>query len=468
MKYKPNVCNISCCKEEEYRNHMCKKHYDFYAMNAHTACVMEEAHSLECGSASMMLRLKYYFHNLIHYTLDIPMSLHEHFPLEHVFLAELYSLRKHKDVDVSHYNRVIADFDIPENENISEMKILLNNHDIETSELDTKDKYLLTEKDLPSIVARIFSIISIILFILFYKWIQETGNNVREPEESYFISSYLNSFPYVCAFALIMLIGRMIPLQYNFFIERCFNMTMFSSLDDNVDLLNHIRFVKERKSRARGYYAVIWGISIGLTITVFRVILRDNSLLSWESIILSLLVSLSFVPLFYSYMEMALFSPVTNSLKRKRVSIDLYNADKRGGLKQYHRFLYYTFLYNEGIAIVLIKLFMLLPTSNWGFLFFCLLLFPRFNHGGWAFVEWFGSVLDFYREKKAEKRRLVIDAGSIENLSKMEQLNHIHATNLIPIIKYVISFLLLPYLLNQLPKLASIIQHYNGAIGMGS
>lgn len=467
MKYKPNVCNISRCTEAEYRNHMCKEHYDFYTLNAHTSHVMEEVHSLECGSASLMLKLKKFFHNIIHYTLDIPMSLHEHFPLEHVFLAELYSLRRNKIFENNHYFRVIRDFDIPENENIASMKYLLNIHDIETSELDSKDKYQLSKKDLPSIVPCFFSIICIILFILFYNWILRTGIHVRGLEDSLLISMYLKSLPYICAFALIMLIGRMIPLQYNFFVERCYNLTMFSRLEDNVDLVNHVLFVKERKSRARGYYAALWGISTGLTITVFRVMLGESSALSWGPILLSFLVSLSIVPLIYSFMEIALFSPVTNSLKRKRVSIDLYNADQRGGLKQYHRFLYYTFLYNEGIAIVLIKLFMLLPTSNWGFLFLCLLLFPRFNHGGWAFVEWFRSVLDFYREKKAEKKRLVIDAGSIENLSKIEKINHIHATSLIPIIKYVISSLLLPYLLNQLPKLAAIIQHYNGVIGTG-
>ena len=125
MKYNPTICNISCCSEPVYRNHMCKRHYEFYAKNPITAQRMEEVLALEDGTANWKLIGKTIIQSLIHHSLNISMPLIEHFPLEHVFQAEAYSLRHNESVDSERVKEVIKDFDIPETDyNVSRDRFL--------------------------------------------------------------------------------------------------------------------------------------------------------------------------------------------------------------------------------------------------------------------------------------------------------------------------------------------------------
>ena len=114
-KYIPNICNISGCEEPEYKHHLCKRHYEFYSANPTTLRFMAEREALDNRRAEWKLKLKRIMQYIIHYVLNFPMPLVEHFPLEHIFLGELYSLEREDSVDSVRVEQVIEDFNIPEN-----------------------------------------------------------------------------------------------------------------------------------------------------------------------------------------------------------------------------------------------------------------------------------------------------------------------------------------------------------------
>ena len=451
-RYNSNICNIKGCTCPGVNNHMCKEHYEFYSSNPMTLKVMEEVHALENGSADWRLKLKRALHWIIHLSLDVPMPLYEHFPLEHVYLAELESLRRCKPVDVDRTQKVILDFDIPENENISAMKRLLAFRDIETSELGPKNNYLLGKKDLPAMILPLISVLGFFLLYCFFEWMAPTSLIVRGADFPQVYMVYWQYIPYVYAFALFIILGMMIPSQYNYLIERSYNLTLFKRMEDNVDLVNQVKYVKERKGRAGSYYVTLLGSSFGSTAALFWALLGKGTVFTSHAILLCCIVAMSVVPLVFAFSEMALFYPVIDSLKRKRVSIDLYNADHRGGLKRYHRLLYLTIFYNEGIAAVLIVLFKVLAIPKGWIVILILLLLPRFNHAGWALFGWICSIVDFSRAKNEEKSRLVVQEGSVEYLEKAELLKKIHPLGLIPLAFAIATYIIVPYIINQLPR----------------
>lgn len=432
---------------------MCKMHYEFYAKNPITAQRMEEVQALEDGTANWKLIVKTVIQSLIHHSLNISMPLIEHFPLEHVFQAEAYSLRHNKAVDSERVKEVIKDFNIPETDYASGMQRGLNIKDVETSDIGLKDDYLLRGKDLPAKWPVILSLLGFMLLFVFFEWLASPDIQIE---------TYIKFFPLGVSLQFFIFLGVLIPSKYNFFVEKCYNMTMFKTLDDNVGVLNQIRFVKERKGRSKDYYvaaciSAIWG-----TLVVVGSLLMGNSTITWNSLLFYIGLTVIIFSMFFSYNEMALFYPVIESIKKKRIAIDLYNADHRGGLKYYHRFLYLTFLYNEGLIVTLLILLNLLDVSFGWYLVTVFFLVFRFNHAGWALVSWIRSIVDFYKEKCEEQNRLIALEGSSENMRKMELLNKTYPIGIIPILLFLIVSIIIPYVVNQLPKLSEMI----GGIGM--
>ena len=458
VSYDLHTCNIPGCTNPEHKNHMCKEHYDFYMQNPRVVKVVGEKEALENGTADWKLKFKRVWQTFAHLSFDYPMPLYEHFPLEHVYLTELKTIRGSKDVDIERYKKIREDFDIPENENIAAMERMLNIRDIETSELGPKEKYLLGRKDLPSMIPPVLSVVGFIILIILLGWSASPDFQIRGYGIGAVSAIFSRYAPYVCAFAIVIILGRLIPYQYNFFVERCYNMTLYKSVEDNADLVNQVRYVKDRKSRSGTFYATLSGSALGMVVCLSWALLSGGTLVNWQSLLFVLGVVLLAIPLVYAYTEMALFYPVIDCMKRKRVAIDLYNADNRGGLKQYHRLLYKEFLYSEGVAIVLLAVFSLLPIAKAWLLVMVVLLLPRINHAGWAIIGWVRSIIDFHKEKNAEKARLMVAPGTPENLTKMDSLKKIHATGLIPVIAGIVGIVLIPYLVNQLPRLTELLQ----------
>lgn len=457
FSYKQHVCNVPGCAEQEYRHHMCQRHYDFYSANSTTAKFMEEKAALEGNTGGWRLKVKRILQVLVHYSSDLPMPLIEHFPLEHVFLGELYSIRGKKTIDSVRVQHVIDDFNIPENGSLSDMRRILNNRDIETSELGPINHYLLKRKDLPSKWPVMLSVAGLVILFCMLHWLVDPAFQLRGVNLSQIKLLYWNYAPFVLALAFFVYLGLLIPSQYNFFVGRCYNMTLFRNVEDNADFVNEVKFVKERKARSESYYATVLGSSLGLASIIIWVLLGHGTASDWHSVVMCLTITMAVVPLVYSYNEMALFYPVIEALKRKRISIDLYNADHRGGLKRYHRFLYLTFLYNEGLAFVLAKIMFLLPISRWWLIVLALFLLPRFNHAGWAMLSWSKTIADFYKERRVEKERLVVLEGSAENMGKMELLKKTYPVGIIPAFLSLCSLVLIPYLVNQLPDIIDFL-----------
>ena len=236
---------------------MCKKHYDFYKENPLTAKHIDAVQSLEDGTAGWKLKGKVILQSIIHHVLNIPMSMIEHFPLEHVFLAELYSLCHSKTINSERIQRVLEDFDIPENENLSDMRRVLNIRDVETSELGFKESYLLKKSDLPSKWPVVLSLLGFCLLFCFFKWIVGPDFEIRGESLPFVVQVYWKYLPYACALVLFIFLGVLIPSHFNFFLERCYNMTLYKEVKDNADVVNQVNFVKERKVRSGSYYATI-------------------------------------------------------------------------------------------------------------------------------------------------------------------------------------------------------------------
>lgn len=458
LSYKKDTCNIPGCKEPVYKHHMCKKHYEFYSGNSLITRFIAQEKALEDGTAGWRLKFKVVVQSIFHHALNIPMPLISHFPLEHVFLGELYSLRAYKEIDKRRVDQVIKDFDIPENENIADMRRIMNIRDIESSELGPKEKYLLGRKDMPSLWPIFISVIGFILLFCFFEWIVTADIKIRGASLTQVEAIYQKCVPIGYALAVSVLLGILMPYQYNFFIERCYNMALYKRVEDNADMVNQVKFVKERRARSKGYYWTLYGVVVGITTVIFGYILRGGTVLSWSVIFLCFAISMSIVPLLFSFNIMALYYPVVESMKRKRVAIDLYNADHRGGLSRYHRFLYLTFLYNEGVSISLIMLYSKLPISKWWLILIILMLLKRFNHAGWALISWIRSIVDFYKERRVEKNHLISLEGSSENMSKMEFLNKTYPIGIIPILIFLMCSIIIPYVVNQLPKLIELIE----------
>ena len=230
IAYKDHQCNVPGCDEPEYSHHMCKRHYDFYTENPLTVRFMDAVQALEDGTAGWKLKGKVILQSLVHHSLNIPMPLIKHFPLEHVFLGELYSLRHTKTINTERIQRVIEDFDIPENENLSDMQRVLNIRDIETSELGPKENYLLKKNDLPSKWPIFLSVIGLCLVFCFFQWIAGENFQIRGVGLAQVEAVYRRYFPLACALAGAVFLGVLIPSQYNFFVERCYNMTLYRDI----------------------------------------------------------------------------------------------------------------------------------------------------------------------------------------------------------------------------------------------
>lgn len=451
--YNEHVCNIVDCDKPIYKSGMCKEHYRFYISSPETADVINEMAKLKSGTASWGLKFKRVLHWICHLVMDIPMTLYEHFPLEHVFLAELKAARKMRGLDTERICKVVRDFDVVGNENIATMKNLMDNADVEHQDFQPKEEYYLTSKNLPARWFPLISILGVLGFSAFYIYMPEYDTQIFYMPFLYVKLLSFKLAPYIIALAVFMMIGLSIPYQYNSFINKCFGLTLFEKLEDNLHVLNEIKFVKERKVRAKGYYASFIGVALGAaTICLFDICCGDGGF-KWEFIPLAINYTITIIPIIYAFHVMALYYPVMNAFTHKRVSIDLYNSDNCGGLRRYHTFLFLIFIYCEGFSLVLLKIIGTVTMPLGVKILLGLIILMRLRHAGMAIINWIRSVRDFYAAKHIEEDRLASLPGSVENMTMANTLRKTSPFILIPYIIKLIIFIIIPYLINQLPTL---------------
>lgn len=451
--YNEHVCNIVDCDKPIYKSGMCKEHYRFYISSPETADVINEMDKLKSGTASVGLKFKRVLHWICHLVMDIPMTLYEHFPLEHVFLAELKAARKMRGLDSERICKVVRDFDVVGNENIATMKNLMDNADVEHQDYPTKEEYYFTSKNLPVLWLPLISILGVMGFSAFYLYMPEYDTQFFDMP---FLQAKLLSFklaPYIIALAAFMMIGLSIPYQYNFLINKCFGLTLFEKLEDNLHVLNELKFVKERQSKAKGYYACFIGAVLGTATFYLFDICCGESGFKWVLIPLSISYTMTVLPISYAFHVMALYYPVMNAFTHKRVFIDLYNSDHSGGLRRYHEFLFLIFIYSEGFSLILLKIIGTVTMPFGVKLLLGLIILMRLRHAGMAITNWIRSVKDFYAAKQVEEDRLASLSGSVENMTMANALRKTSPFVLIPYIIKLIIFIVVPYLINQLPTL---------------
>jgi hypothetical protein len=257
---------------------------------------------------------------------------------------------------------------------------------------------------------------------------------------------YKNLVGIVLVVIVMISIGLFIPSTYNSLIKRSYDLTLFSEVKDNFELLNQALYVKERNDKD-SYYASIIGILLAIFM-MEAIAYFSYSTVSWQSAIFGLGLFVMAASLLLIYYTMVLYFPLMECMKKKKVKILLYNPDGQGGLKVYHRFLYRTFIYNEGIIICLLELYA--KVQNVWFLIF--LLFPllmRANHACWSMFLYIKSINTLNKAKVEERERLSL-LNDIDSMNKSEKLNKVHAIGFFSNLKYVIVIVILPYIINHI------------------
>lgn len=446
MKYDTEKCNILNCQNPIYKDGMCKDHYDFYMSEPCVKEIHEKFISLKNGTAGWKSILKLILQNILHHICNIPMPFIEHFPLEHIYVAELYGMRRKEKLDVGRYNIIINDFDREENENKAMMERLLNSREADMTHLKDLNSYLFSRKSKPSILYFVLALLGLITMYLVLKFGHIDDFKFFGCSMTELTFYYKNLVGIVLVVILMISIGLFIPSTYNSLIKRSYDLTLFSEVKDNFELLNQALYVKERNDKG-SYYATIIGIMMGIFI-LESIAYFSFSTVSWQSAIFGIGLFMMIASVLLIHNTMVLYSPLMECMKRRKVKILLYNPDSQGGIKVYHRFLYRTFIYNEGIVICLLELYV--KVQNMWLLIF--LLFPflmRANHAGRSLFLYIKSIRMLNKAKAEEKEKLSLLNG-VDSMNKSEKLSKVHAIGLFSTLQYVIAIVILPYMINHI------------------
>lgn len=90
------------------------------------------------------------------------MPLIEHFPLEHVFLANLYKCRKSSDYNPKLVDNLKNDFNLKENENYQTLEAIKFFNNPEDIALENKESYLFNSKRSPSWIILLMALIGFV------------------------------------------------------------------------------------------------------------------------------------------------------------------------------------------------------------------------------------------------------------------------------------------------------------------
>lgn len=211
-------------------------------------------------------------------------------------------------------------------------------------------------------------------------------------------------------------------------------------------MLSQIKYVKDRNLKAGSYKcSVLGGLIGGGSLVVYNYF--SNSSFHICSFVFMLSGVMMVASLLYIFNMTVLYFPVFEALKHYKLKIDLYNPDHNGGLAKIHNFLFKTFVYNEGL--ILIVLWLCFKFANgWVWFIVSLLFLNRVNHARWSSKLYISSLKAFYRAKKVEREKLLLqnDDKAFDNIEKLDKLYGIK------VLKYLWNIALivvLPYLINN-------------------
>lgn len=454
MKYNINKCNIHNCKNNIYKDGLCKYHYDFYMKEEFVKRSHDRFELLRKKKAGFKLRLQNIFQIIVHYSFAFPMPFVEHFPLEHIFLSELQLLRKkHDKIDVDRYENIIRDFDCKENENLESMKRLLYTGNLNELKLTNLDDYLFNDNKLFSKIIFILPLMSLIsTFVILKINVSDEfifcGLSIEE------FCNYFNAFLFLALFFVIVLrIGISIPSTFNGLIRRSYDLSLFENINDNIELLHQSAYVKNRKDKG-DYFANIAGYVLG-NIIMSSICFFKLSSINWYTLILFVSVVVFISTMIIMYMNLPFFYPIMECIKKKNVKIELFNPDHMGGLKAYHSFLFRTFMYNFSF---LMGIWILNGIVNkwWFTIFVFLICLPRVNHARWSFKMYYNSIRIFLK-KKGEMLNSLSLKNDVASLETANHLQHVNWTRFNIVFKQICLIILIPLMMNNRENILNFI-----------
>ena len=452
MKYIQEHCNVPGCNHPIYHNYMCKEHYDFYLTDEKCRKISDSVVAVYDGVASWKQKALSLRDNLVHHAFDYPMVRYEHFPLEHIFLLALRYFDKH---DKERCARVIADFDIPENENMALLKRMVDVKNIDETEIEPIEHYSFSKHELISIFPVLASVLGLVASYLLLRF--------GKPWTGYFfgktfqetICLYNQVLPYIVLLILVLWSGTRLASFYNYFTHRAYELNLFEDVDNNINFLNQIKYVKERNKKTESYKCSMFGGFIGFCL-LFVYNYFSNSSFNIYSFSLMLSGLAVVVPTLYIYNMTVLYFPVFEALKHRRLKIDLYNPDHNGGLSKVQDFLFKTFVYNEGIVLLLLW-FCIKASIVWIWIIMSLVLIMRINHARWSVKLYLSSLKNFYEAKRTEKEKLLLQNDEIA-FDKIEKLDKLHIVKIFKYAWNVFLIVILPYLINNIDEIFNWIE----------
>ena len=204
---------------------------------------------------------------------------------------------------------------------------------------------------------------------------------------------YKQVLPYLLLLMLVLWSGIGLASFYNYFAQRAYNLSLFENVDGNINMLSQIKYVKDRNLKAGSYKCSVLGCLIGGgSLVVYNYF--SNSSFHICSFALMLSGVMMVASLLYVYNMTVLYFPVFEALKHQKLKIDLYNPDHNGGLAKIHNFLFKTFVYNEGLILIVLWLCFKFANGWVGFIV-SLLFIKRVNHARWSAKLYISSLKAF-------------------------------------------------------------------------
>ncbi|MGN0214205.1 MAG: hypothetical protein ACI4AH_05285 [Muribaculaceae bacterium] len=446
IKYSTTHCNIKGCHNGIFKYHMCQEHYKQYVCNSIVSTICEEYDNFENDKASLRLKLKRISHFLIHYSFNIPKYFVEHFPLEHVFLGNLEWIKKQKSVDNKFVNTLIADFDYKENENLPVLIRIINPKKIDEIKIVEFENYLLDKNNLPQKTLFILCLIGVILSYLACR----LATNYNE--------MFFLNIPFadiiqigrrlICYTPLILLMiyaGLKLPSLYMPLIKRAYDLKLFANPEDNMLLLNEANFVKKRKDRLGSYHASL-GYQIGFCVLFFFLFCLLSSI-NYFTIFLFVGCICIFASFNLIYPLIVPYFPIYNCIKHKLPLIILQHGDMTGGMQDYLKLQFYTFLFNELYIILLLVVLKSFCFAWWAYFLLFILLLCRANHAGIALIMSFRIIIEFHKQKSKAIRNLQ-KSYDPDTIVKLVELKKIKLFRLPEYIKFFTSAIIVPFIIS--------------------
>lgn len=460
LEYSKVHCNIKGCNNRIFKHHMCQEHYERYVSNPIVLTYCNEQELLELPKPPCKLIIKCIVQSIIHHTMDYPMYLVEHFPLEHVFLGNVAWIGLQRKVDKKFVEHLIHEFDREENENIPMLKRMVDVKQVDEMEIEDVETYILDKRDLPPFVILMSVFVMGILFCYASFKVATNYDTVQFIKISfaYIIQMGSELVSLSLLYILYIYAGLKIPSLYAPLIRRAYELKLFDSPSDNLDVLIQAKYVKERNGKLASYKATLLGIYIAWLIAFFIIYLIYSSINYYTFLLFlgcaCIVISYNLIaPLIVPYF------PIYNSIKKKTPQILLQHGDMAGGLRDYLKLQFFTFLFNELFVILCYLIITIFETSIWINLIMIYACGRRLNHAAYSVLMSYKGIKSFYRQK-GKLRQELEQSDACDTILKLDQLKKVKLIKLPDFIRGILLTIVIPLFISVAANNIDIVKNF--------